>query len=111
MSKQRSPNYPQLSLTEALERIRRIYTAKHTAKTTQDEIAKVLGYGGLNGSSMGIISALRKYGLLQGNNEALNVSHDAVMILERQSDHPERIAALRKAAYSPALFSEIHEQF
>src|SRR5438105_3092705 len=110
-SKMRSPNYPQLSLEEAIERVRTVYSAHHTTKANQEQIAKTLGYGSINGTSQGVVSALRKYGLLQGGNDALSVSHDAVMILERQQDHPERIAAIHRAAFAPVLFSEMHEHF
>jgi len=107
----RSPNYPQLSLPDAIDRVRTVYKTLHTAKTDQEKIVQILGYGSLNGRSMGVLSALRKYGLLQGAGESLSVSQDAVIILERQKGHPERVAALRKAALTPPLYSELHARF
>lgn len=111
MNKQRSPNYPQISLPDAIERIRTVYNAVHTARVPQDQVLSILGYNTRSGTSGGVLSGLRKYGLLEGSGDALRVTHDAVTILERQADHPERIAALNRAAFAPALFSEIREHF
>jgi hypothetical protein len=107
----RSPNYPQLSLPDAIERIRSVYKAQHTAKADQHKVAEILGYGSLNGRSLGVLSAIKKYGLLQGPGEALSVSQGAVIIIERQPGHPYRVKELRKAALLPPLFEEIHNRF
>jgi hypothetical protein len=107
----RSPNYPQLSLPDAIEKVRTIYKAQHTAKADQQKVAELLGYRSLNGRSMGVLSALKKYGLLQGTGESLGVSYDAVIIIERQQGHHDRVEALRKLALTPQLFAELHSQF
>lgn len=107
----RSPNYPQLSLPDAIEKVRTVYKAQHTAKADQHKVAELLGYRSLNGRSMGVLSALKKYGLLQGTGESLSVSHDAVIIIERQQGHPDRVEALRKSALTPPLFAELYEIF
>jgi hypothetical protein len=80
-------------------------------KADQQKVAEILGYRSLNGRSMGVLSALKKYGLLQGTGESLSVSHDAVIIIERQQGHPDRVEALRKLALTPPLFAELHSKF
>lgn len=107
----RSPNYPQISLPEAIDKIRALYKVLHTANANQRQVAERLGYGSLNGRSQGVISALRKYGLLEGRGDNLNVSPEAVIIIERQEDHPDRQAAIRQAALAPPLFAELYEEF
>lgn len=107
----RSPNYPQLSLPEALNKAQTLYAAIHTAKTTPEKAAERLGYTSLNGRSMGVLSALKKYGLLAGKGEELTLTHDAVIIFERPDEHPEKREAIRRLALSPPLFAEIYKHF
>jgi hypothetical protein len=111
MSKVRSPNYPQLSLKEALDKAQVIYYAKHTAKLSMQQIAECLNYTSLNGRSLGVISAIRKYGLLEGSKDSLSISPDAVVIFERPDEHPEKREAIKVAALAPALFNELYNAF
>ncbi len=110
-AKTRSPNYPVLNLEEALGRVREIYKKQHTHPATREVIAKLIGYSSLNGASGTVISALGKYGLLEGRNDQLRVTPLALdLILHRKGD-PEYTDALRTAAFLPALFSELRDQY
>ncbi len=111
MAKTRSPNYPQISLPVAIDRARVIYGEEHLHKASEDTIAHDLGYSGLNGRSIGIISALKKYGLIEGIEDGFRISDDAQAILEFTPQTPERMEALKKAAFSPALFHDLFEEF
>jgi hypothetical protein len=111
MGKSRSPNYPAISLGEALERVRRVYDREHRGKMPTDAVAVHLGYRGLNGAALTAISALRKYGLLEGPGLELRVSQDAVTILVDRPESTERQEALRRCALRPVLFTEIAKEF
>jgi hypothetical protein len=111
MARVRSPNYPAISLPEAIERVRKIYNKEHTSKASPDVVVKAMGYNGLNGASMTILSALKKYGLLEEVGKELKVSHAALTILVDQKDSEDRISAIRQAAFAPALFSELRQQY
>jgi hypothetical protein len=111
MAKSRSPNYPGISLGDALERARRIYDREHRGKMAQEVVAAHLGYNGLNGASLTMISALRKYGLLEGEGRELRISQDGVTILVDRPDSTERQDALRRSALRPVLFAEIAADF
>jgi len=111
MARVRSPNYPAISLPEAIERVRKIYNKEHVSKASPDVVVKAMGYNGLNGASMTILSALKKYGLLEEVGKELKVSHAALTILVDQKDSEDRIAAIRQAAFAPALFSELRQQY
>lgn len=111
MSKLRSPNYPQLSLGDAIERVRRIYAAEHTHPTPKEVLVQHLGYGTLNGASATIIGALNRYGLLENTQNGLKVSDIAVAIMELPEGDPERDEALLDAAFRPQLFAELRSQF
>lgn len=106
----RSPNYPALSLPEAVEKITAIYSKLHHHAGPRDVMARAMGFSTLNGASATAISALHKYGLLEKDGEDNKVSERALRIL-----HPhsllERSEAIREAATAPVLFQELAERF
>lgn len=111
MARVRSPNYPAISLPEAIERIRKVYEKEHTHKAAPEVVAKALGYSGLNGASLSVMSALKKFGLLEEVGKDLKVSHQALTILVDPKDSAERAKFIREAAFAPALFSELQAQY
>ena len=110
-TKVRSPNYPVLSLGEAITRAQTVFERENTHPADREVIARSLGYGGLNGASLGVISALIKYGLLEQDGDQLRVRPAALDILVHQTGEPERVAAIQKAAFTPALFSELYDLY
>lgn len=111
MANARSPNYPSMSLPEAIERLEKVYAAEHTHKAPSEVVAKALGYQSLNGKSITVLSTLKKYGLLEEVGKELKVSKDGLIILVDPPDSEERATALRRAAFSPALFEEIRKNY
>lgn len=111
MARPRSANYPAIALPEAIEGVRAVHAAEHLSKVDQVVVARRLGYSGLNGRSMARISALKKYGLLAGSNKELRVTLDALTIIADPVDSPDRQAAIRHAAHSPALFHRLFEYY
>jgi hypothetical protein len=111
MAKGRSPNYPSVTLGEAIERIRLVYKAEHTHRADKNVVARDLGYTGLNGKSITLIGALKRYGLLDTEGDGLRVTDDAVTILELPDNDPTRIEAVEKAAFTPTLFEELRDTF
>ena len=65
MARVRSPNYPAISLPDALTRVKTIHDAEQHLAAPRNVIAKHLGYNGLNGAALTTISAISKYGLLE----------------------------------------------
>ena len=110
-TKSRSPRYPQMSLQDALGRVKMVYEKEHTHKADREVIATDMGYAGLNGASAAVIASLRQYGLLERMGDAMRVSDDATTILELSPGEPERAAALQRVAFAPPLFAELNAQF
>jgi hypothetical protein len=106
----RSPNYPALSLPDALERVQMIYRNQHTHAAPREVVVKSMGYTGINGASATAISALHKYGLLERVGEEVKISDRAMRYLHPNDDQ-ERPAAIREAALEPSLFRELMEKF
>lgn len=111
MAHTRSPNYPYIGLPAAIERVRKIYDKEHQGRMSKTVVAKHLGFGGLNGISMSVISALGKYGLLATIDDDMQVSDDALTILVDPSDSEDRAQAIRRAALKPELFTQLHKHF
>lgn len=112
MAVTRSPKYPQLSFREALDRIQKVYAADKWHPTTDETIAKHLGYKGLNGASLGVIATLKRYGMLASAGEGKwKVSEDAVTIIEAPHEHEEWPQAMLRSAFRPQIFEELREEF
>lgn len=111
MARIRSPNYPGISLADAVERIHKIHGKAHTHKVDAATMAGAAGYSGLNGAALGVLSALKKYGLLEDQGKTLRVSDLALTIIADPIASPGRRAAVQKAAFSPPLFSAIRAEY
>ena len=111
-TKARSPNYPQISLPKAIELAAKLYGEAHTHKASAASVVGALGYTGLNGASLGVISALKKYGLIEsvGDNE-FKISKDGLAIIVDSKSSKDRAAAIVRAALRPALFVELHAEY
>jgi hypothetical protein len=106
----RSPNYPAISLPEAVSRVTALYRSIHTHAAPREVVAKGMGYNTLNGASATAISALHKYGLLERVGDEIKVSERALRILHPHSPQ-EKADAIRAAAGEPVLFAELAERF
>lgn len=106
----RSPNYPSLSLPEAIDKVRLIYQSQHTHGAPREVVVKSMGYTGINGASATAISALSKYGLLEGRGDEIRVSDRAMRFLNPLNGQ-ERSEAIQEAAKEPALFKELADKF
>ena len=107
----RSPNYPQMNITQAIERIRKVYSAEHTHSVPDQSIAAALGYTSLNGTSKVVLSSLKKFGLLIPSGDGFKVSQDAIAILELPVDDPTRIVAMHRSALRPPVFKQLYEKY
>jgi hypothetical protein len=111
MAATRSPRYPNVSLGEAVVRAKSIYTKEHMSTMSPAVAAEAMGYGGINGASLKTISALRKYGLLEGRGDDVRLSKDAQTLIIDDSNSPDYRSALRRCALNVELFSELKKQF
>lgn len=110
-TKLRSPRYPIIGLREAIEKATLVYKKDYRNKIPKSLVAEHIGYSGLNGKSLGIISTLTKYGLLEGSRESMWATDRLVDIVERERGEDDRILAIKEAALAPEPFMDIHKQF
>jgi hypothetical protein len=106
MAMTRSPNYPAVSLPDAVELVERLYQREKRSPADPERVALAFGYTSLSGPARTKLSALRKYELVDETANGVRVSELAMKILFPRSPE-EKTAALREAATQPALFREL----
>lgn len=107
----RSPNYPAFNLASAVERAETVFNEFGRSRVGDEDIAKALGYNKLHGKSRTVVSALKKYGLLEPDGDGFRISDDALDIINLDSDDPDRAKAMYSSALKPTLFAELHETY
>ena len=111
MAKQRSPNYPAIGLREALETAQAIYDKEKKTQVSGEVMAKAMGYTSLSGPARVKISALKKYGLLEGDErKGIRIS-DLAMRMLFAPNGVEQLGPLREAALRPELFKLLYTNF
>lgn len=107
----RSPNYPAISLPDAVSVAGKLYSAIKRAPAARGVLAQILGYSGLSGTAIAQISALAKYGLLdETRGEVLSLTELAEIILTSQNEQ-QKHAMLTGAAVNPPLYRDIVARF
>lgn len=106
----RSPNFPQLSLGEAIDNIKLVYQREGRSKMPRLSAVKPLGYTSINGRSLGVLAALRAYGLLDGRGDDVRVTEDAITILNAPKGSAERNEALTRAFENPPAFAGLRSK-
>jgi hypothetical protein len=109
--RERSPNYPSIGFGDALALAKKIFDKDRRHPMSPDTAAKHLGYAGVNGTSKILVSALRKYGLLEPHDGQLRISDDAAGVILLGKDSSERKEKIRRLALRPGLFQELIQEF
>jgi hypothetical protein len=111
MSRMRSPSYPSVPLKQAIDLVSKIHRSCRSNIITRENAVHEMGYSGLTGRSMKVLSALLQFGLLEkAGTGDVKVTQRTVDILHG-IDESDRNEATLEAAYAPQLFRDIHERF
>jgi hypothetical protein len=112
MKKERSPSFPFIPLTKAIERARSIYVAAKRHEARMVDVANALGSGAKSSGTLQTVAALISFGLLDdngsGENRKFKITDLAFKALEDQRPGAKE-AALREAALKPRLIAEYAE--
>jgi hypothetical protein len=104
--KMRSPNYPALGLSQAVEAARKLWDKEKRTPVAHATAATALGYGSLSGPARIAIAALRQYGLVDKPDPGhVKLSDRALRVLH--GDEEAKKKALVEAASAPKLFREL----
>lgn len=103
-----SPNCPLHSLRELVDKSHLILEHVGVRPATKLDIARAMGYNGLHGTSYELITDSIEYELLEKTDgDKLKLSTLAMDIRSPRGDE-KRIKALKKAAFTPFMFNELH---
>ncbi|MBB3644910.1 hypothetical protein FHX14_001073 [Rhizobium sp. BK619] len=112
----RSPPYPAIDLSKAIERAKQLYSKAmhHPAGTAV--LAEAWGYGEKSSGLWATAAALIHFGLIRdegtGPKRKFTLSDTAVRIIrDADPDSEKRRDAIRRAALSPTIHSELREKF
>lgn len=114
IKKQKSREYPAISLPKAVEMARRVYDKDRWVEAPALTAVKHMGYAGLNGGSRPVLSALKKYGLVEylGSSDNMRVKlTDLAKRILLPASEAERAEAVREAMNAPVIHGELLEAF
>lgn len=113
-TKDRSPNFPFISLATALQRAQDFHSAERRGAAP---FAVAVGHWGMSPSSSGAlqtVAALKQYGLMSdegsGQSRKVRLTDLALrIILDTRPDSTEKPALMRQAARTPTVAAEVHK--
>lgn len=111
MARMRSPNFPALTLEEAMKLAGTLYSKVRKTTVDREVAAKELGYSGLTGRSLKVLGALNQYGLIDNTSKGQCRATELAEQALHGFPEAEKMGAIQRAARSPALFSAIFDQF
>lgn len=112
--KERSPSFPFIGLTKALERVRAVYAHAKRHEARMVDLAAAWDMGAKSSGTLQTVAALLAYGLLEdqgaGDTRKFKVTDLALKALEDQRPGA-REAAQAEAALKPRLIAEYIEKW
>lgn len=109
--RQRSPNYPSISLRDAVERIQKLYQADGRAGSPMESAVRHFGFNRPHGTAMAVVSALKKYGLIEATSGRVNLTQRAVDIVVYPEGNPKKTEAIKAAALTPEIYDQLYTRY
>ena len=106
----RSPNYPSISLPQAIEYASKIFKRLQTHPAPREVVLSAMSYKSYNGASASALSALIKYGLLYKIGSDFKLTERSLSI-EHPRSEAEKAVAIKEALRAPTLWAELLDQF
>ena len=115
-AKERSPNFPFISLEQALERAQQFYDQEKRGSAPLLVAAKHWEYSPSSSGSQQTVAALKSYGLMEdegsGSNRKVRLTDLAIRILlDKRPDATERDQYKRQAALLPPIAVEVYDKW
>lgn len=103
----RSPAYPYIDLSSAIDFINKIHSVAKGHPVNTESLVKQIGFSGLNGSSRKTLAALKYYGLIDQahGSKDTKLSKRALHIIHGVSGSQEQKKAIQDAFLSPAIYA------
>lgn len=114
IKKDRSPSFPFIPLTRAVERARQLYAAARRHEMRLTDAAGAMGYGGKSSGAIQTLAALIAFGLVEdsGSGDARKFKISELGFKALEDERPgAREAALATAALTPKIIGEYAEHW
>jgi|GEM_PF-4410376 len=108
--KVRGASYPVIDLEKSVSLARNMLDAVGKASASKLDVAKAVGYSGINGKSKRVIAALIQYGLITGRAAEHKLTDLALQILFPE-DEKYKNQAIKQAALKPTLFNTLVSKY
>jgi len=108
--RRKSPNFPSLSLSRALELSERVYESALDSALDTGTVLELMGFKGISGASRTALATLKQFGLLEGRDNDNRVTKLASRIFHPLTDE-EKVSAIVEASRKPLIYDEIFKQF
>jgi len=108
---QKSPNYPNISLEEAITNVKALYDKDGKAGAPKGVALKYWGYNSESGPAVRTISALKKFGLTQDKQGRIVPTQRAIDLLVYPKNSERYAVALQEAALSPRIYKDLWEKY
>ena len=103
----RSPAYPYIDLSTAIDFIHKIHAVAKGHDVNTESLTKQIGFSGLNGSSKKTLAALKYYGLVDqphGSKET-KLTERSLHIIHGVSGSQEQKQAIQEAFLAPSIYT------
>jgi hypothetical protein len=104
----RSPNFPAISLKEAIDRAGQLYEKYKINEVPVGLAHEMWGYKAFGSQGTQVVAALSSFGLIEGDGESksrkIHLNDNAYHIIQNGCD---RSAKLMESVWSPAIYSEL----
>ncbi len=108
---QRSPNYPSMGLSTAIEKLKSLYEREKTAPVVNDVAVKAWGYNSVSGPALQTIASVAQFGLIErAGKQKIKITELGLDILLPKSID-DRARAIQEAANRPTIFRELINQY
>ena len=110
--RKRSPRHPKFGFSAAAEHGRKIFLIAELLPLSKINVAHILGYGSMNGSSLSILASLRYYGLIENDVDGkIRISDPAAKMYRLAESDPERTQIIKSLASRPAIFKKVMDLY
>ncbi|HEY3129588.1 MAG TPA: hypothetical protein VGL91_09020 [Acidobacteriota bacterium] len=110
-TRQRSPNYPAVDLKDAVERAEKLWKADGKVGAPVKAAVQHIGFSSDHGLAMSVLSALKKFGLIEDKNGRIIPTKQAIDILSFPEGHERHSRALKNAAIQPVIYRKLLKRY
>lgn len=113
--RERSPNYPQYPLPQAVADVKALYKREGRTAVPPEVAVRVWGYdtesGSMSGTARSRLASLKHYGLIETDKSGrIRLTERGLAVAVRTEGSPAYVLAVQEAALEPTIFRELRDE-